>query len=54
MKAAVFEELITSVRQALAIRRGTLKPARATKFKIADVKALRSKHAATKRSAPSR
>ncbi len=43
MKAAAFEELMTSVRQAVAIRRGTLKPARITKFKPADVKALRSR-----------
>ena len=43
MKAAAFKELMTSVRQAGAIRRGTLKPARITKFKPADVKVLRSR-----------
>jgi len=43
MKAAAFEELMTSVRQAGAIHRGTLKPARVTKFKPADVKALRAR-----------
>ena len=36
MKSAAFEELITSVRQAGAIRRGRLKPARNTKLKRAD------------------
>lgn len=42
MKAAAFEELLTSVRQAGEIRRGQRKPSRTTKFKPADVKALRS------------
>jgi putative transcriptional regulator len=42
MKAAALEELLTSVRQAGEIRRGRRKPARATTFKPADVKALRS------------
>lgn len=42
MKATAFEELLTSVRQAGEIRRGRRKPARATLFKPADVKALRS------------
>ena len=41
MKAAAFEELLTSVRQAGEIRRGRRKPTRATTFKPADVKALR-------------
>jgi hypothetical protein len=40
MKAAAFEELLTSVRQAGEIRRGRRKPARATTFKPADVKAV--------------
>ncbi len=42
MKAAAFEELLTSVRQAGEIRRGTRKPTRTTSFKPADVKGLRS------------
>ena len=42
MKAAAFEELLTSVRQAGEIRRGRRNPARTTAFKPADVKALRS------------
>ncbi|MDB4883601.1 MAG: Xre family binding protein [Gemmatimonadetes bacterium] len=41
MKAAAFEELLTSVRQAGEIRRGRRKPSRSTTFKPADVKALR-------------
>lgn len=43
MKAAAFNELLESVRQMGAIRRGTLKPGRVTTFKPADVKALRSR-----------
>jgi putative transcriptional regulator len=43
VKPAAFEELLASVRQMGAIRRGTLKPARVTKFKPADDKALRSR-----------
>ena len=43
MKAGAFGELLESVRQAGGIRRGTLKPARVTRFKPADVKALRSR-----------
>lgn len=42
MKSEAFSELLASVRQAGRIRRGSLKPARVTKFKPADVKALRS------------
>lgn len=41
MKAAAFQELLTSVRQAGQIRRGRRKPGRVTTFKPADVKALR-------------
>jgi len=41
MKAAAFEELLTSVRQAGQIRRGQRKPSRVWTFKPADVKALR-------------
>jgi putative transcriptional regulator len=42
MKAAAFEELLTSVRQAGEIRRGQRKSSRTTRFKPADVKALRN------------
>lgn len=40
MKDAAFRDLLTSVRQAGAIRRGRLEPARVTTFKPADVKAV--------------
>ena len=43
MKSAAFEELLTSVGQAGRIRRGTLKPARVTAFRPAQVKAIRGK-----------
>jgi putative transcriptional regulator len=43
VKEAAFEELLASVRQAGRIRRGTLKPARTTVFRPADVKAVRAK-----------
>ena len=43
MKEAAFQELLASVRQAGRIRRGTLKPARTTAFRPADVKAVRAK-----------
>jgi putative transcriptional regulator len=42
VKSDAFSQLLGSVRQAGRIRRGSLKPARVTKFKPADVKALRS------------
>ncbi len=42
MKAAAFEELLTSVRQLGAIRRGERKPSRTTTFKPADVKTVRA------------
>jgi len=42
MKDAAFQELMSSVRQAGRIRRGTLKPARTTVFKPEDVKAVRA------------
>ena len=42
MKAAAFEELLTSVRQMGAIRRGEQQPSRTTTFKPTDVKALRA------------
>jgi putative transcriptional regulator len=43
VKERAFAELLASVREAGRIRRGTLRPARVTKFKPADVKALRSR-----------
>ena len=42
MKDAAFEELLTSVRQAGHIRRGTLKPSRTRAFQPADVRAVRA------------
>jgi putative transcriptional regulator len=42
MKDGAFQELLTSVRQAGAIRRGRLKPGRVSAFKPADVKAVRA------------
>ncbi len=42
MKAAAFEELLASVREAGAIRRGTKKPSLMTTFRPTDVKALRA------------
>jgi putative transcriptional regulator len=47
MKDTAFAELVTSVRQAGRIRRGTLKPSRVTAFRPADVKAVRAKLKAT-------
>ncbi len=43
MKNVAFKQLVQSIRQAGRIRRGTLKPARTTTFKPADVKAIRAK-----------
>src|SRR5262249_50700195 len=42
VKDAAFLELLTSVRQAGRIRRGTMKPGRTTMFKPEDVKAVRA------------
>ena len=42
MKDSAFRELMTSVREAGGIRRGTLKPSRTTVFKPEDVKAVRT------------
>ncbi len=42
MKAEAFAELLTSVRQAGAIRRGERKPSRTTTFRPAAVKRLRA------------
>ena len=43
MKDAAFQELLTSIRQAGRIRRGTSKPGRITSFQPADVKSIRGK-----------
>lgn len=43
MKDAAFRALLTSVRQAGRIRRGSLKAGRVTTFRPADVKAIRDK-----------
>jgi putative transcriptional regulator len=43
VKNAAFQELLTSVRQAGRVRRGTLRPSRTTVFRPADVKAVRAK-----------
>ena len=43
MKAAAFQELVTSIRQAGRIRRDTLKPSRVTEFRPASVKSVRGK-----------
>jgi putative transcriptional regulator len=43
VKADAFQELLTSVRQAGRIRRGTLAASRVTTFRAADVKAVRKK-----------
>jgi len=42
VKADAFDELLISVRQMGAIRRGERKPSRTTTFKPTDVKALRA------------
>lgn len=38
-----FQELLTSIRQAVKIRRGTAKPARVATFRPTDVKSVREK-----------
>lgn len=43
MKEGAFQELLMSIRQAGRIRRGTVKPARVTTFRPADVKSVREK-----------
>ena len=43
MKSAAFQDLLTSVRQAGQIRRGTRRPSRATTFRPTDVQAVRAK-----------
>lgn len=41
MKKKDFDELLTSVKQAGKIRRGTMRPSRSRTFRPADVKAIR-------------
>ena len=43
MKGAAFQDLLTSVRQAGQIRRGTRRPLRTTTFRPTDVQAVRKK-----------
>ena len=43
MKDADFKKLVRSVRQAGQIRRGKLRPAKVTRFKPADVRAIRER-----------
>jgi putative transcriptional regulator len=43
VKKAAFQELLTSVREAGRIRRGTHKPSRRRVFRPADVRAVRAK-----------
>jgi putative transcriptional regulator len=43
MKDAAFQELLTSVRQAGKIRRGSARPSRVTKFEPTDVQSVRAK-----------
>jgi putative transcriptional regulator len=43
MRDTAFQELLTSVRQAGRIRRGTLRPSRVSVFRPADVRAVRAK-----------
>jgi putative transcriptional regulator len=43
VKDRAFQELLTSVREAGRIRRGTLKPSRTKAFRPADVRAVRRK-----------
>ena len=43
MKNMAFQELLTSIRQAGKIRRGTMKPVRVTTFRPVDVKSVREK-----------
>ena len=43
MKAAAFQDLVTSIRQAGRIRRGTMRPSHVRTFRPADVKSVRRK-----------
>lgn len=47
MKASDFDKLVTSVRQAGRIRRGTQRPSRVTRLEAADVRAIRDGLGAT-------
>ena len=42
MSDSIFDELYTSMKQAEAIAKGTLAPAKITRYEIADVKAIRA------------
>ena len=42
MKEEMFDELLESMKQAVAIRRGEMKPGRVTSYAIPDVKAIRA------------
>lgn len=42
MKDEMFDELIESMKQAVAISRGEMEPARVTSYSIPDVKAIRA------------
>lgn len=42
MKDEMFDELIESMEQAVAIRRGEMEPGRVTSYSIPDVKAIRA------------
>lgn len=43
MKKKDFDKLVASIKQAGKIKRGKLKPSRVTRFKPADIKAIREK-----------
>jgi len=43
MKERDFEKLVESVKQAGAIKRGTMRPGRVTRFEPADIKSIRKK-----------
>lgn len=43
MKKPAFDDLVSSIRQTGAIRRGKLRPGRVTEFAPVDVKAIRSR-----------
>ena len=43
MNDTAFQELLTSIREAGKVRRGTMKPARVTTFRPTDVKSVREK-----------
>ena len=43
MKDEMFDELIESMKQSVAIRRGEISPSRVTSYSIPDVKAIRTK-----------